>query len=147
MEMRVKLTYLLDTNTFSYAVTGRSPAARARFRCLLQDSGVNVCISAITEAEIRFGMAWRKPSPMRSFIIESTLAKIEILPWDSEAAVVYGGVRAALRARGTTVGPLDLLIAAHAASTSAILVTHDSIFSRIAEITGIRAITDWATDL
>ena len=51
------VTYLLDTNTVSYIAKGKSPAARARLEALREDEAV--CISSITEAEIRYGLARR----------------------------------------------------------------------------------------
>jgi tRNA(fMet)-specific endonuclease VapC len=139
--------YLLDTNTFGYIASGSSPLARAEYLRLENDGISEICISVITEAEIRYGLAWGAISAQRSVAIESLLLKVEILPWDSEAAAAYGRARAALRKKGLTVENMDMLIAAHAASTGATLVTHDSIFSRIAELANISAIVDWAKDI
>ena len=139
--------YLLDTNTFGYIASGCSPLARAEYLKLENDGISQICISAITEAEIRYGLAWGAISAQRSAAIESLLLKVEILPWDCEAAGAYGQARAALRKKGLTVENLDMLIAAHAASTGATLVTHDSIFSRIAELANISAIVDRAKDI
>jgi len=75
----VKLTYLLDTNMFSYIVKGNSPAARAEFRRLAQDPDTQLCISVITEAEVRYGMAKRALSPARRDAIEGLFANLEIL--------------------------------------------------------------------
>ncbi len=139
--------YLLDTNTFAYIASGSSPLARAEFLKLEKDGGSEVCLSTITEAEIRYGLAWGALSAQRTAAIEGLLLKVEILPWDSGAAAAYGQARAALRKKGLTVENMDLLIAAHAASTGATLVTHDSIFSRIAKLANISAIVDWAKDI
>lgn len=139
--------YLLDTNTFGYIASGSSPLARAEYLKLENDGISEVCISAITEAEIRYGLAWGAISAQRSAAIEGLLLKVEILPWDSEAASAYGRARAALRKKGLTVANMDTLIAAHAASIGATLVTHDSIFSRIAKLANISAIVDWAKDI
>ncbi len=141
------LVYLLDTNTFGYIASGDSSRARAEFLKLENDRNSEVCISVITEAEVRYGLEWGAISPERRAAIERLLLKVEILPWDSEAAKAYGQARAALRKRGLTVEGMDLLIAAHAASTGAILVSHDSIFRRIAALANIAATVDWATDI
>ncbi len=132
---------------FSYIVKGNSPAARAEFRRLAQDPDTQLCISAITEAEVRYGMAKRALSPARRDAIEGLFANLEILPWGSEEAAVYAQTRPSLEARGISVSLMDFLIGVHAAACRAVLVTHDDIFVRIAEITGIHAAVDWAKDI
>jgi len=143
----VKFTYLLDTNMFSYIAKGNSPAARAEFRRLAQDPDTQLCISVITEAEVRYGMAKRALSPARRAAIEGLFANLEILPWGSEEAAVYAQAKPALETQGIGVSLMDFLIGVHAAACDAVLVTHDDIFARIAEITGIRATVDWAKDI
>ncbi|GGH16068.1 type II toxin-antitoxin system VapC family toxin [Silvibacterium dinghuense] len=139
--------YLLDTNTFSYIATGISPAARAEFQRLLHDPAAEVCISSITEAEVRYGMAKRALGPTRTRAIESLLLTVDILPWDSSAASVYGKARVAIEALGITVAAMDMLIGAHAASVGAVLVTRDSIFESIGTMLHLTATANWATDL
>ena len=143
----MKVAYLLDTNTFSYIVKGSSLAARAEYRRLLKDANAEVCISAITEAEVRYGMAKHQLGRARCVAIERLFATLEILPWGSEEAAVYVKVRAALEAQGVSVAEVDLLIAVHAAATGAVLVTRDTIFPRIAEVAGLPATVNWATDI
>jgi len=74
-------TYLLDTNMFSYIAKGTSPAARAEFQRLSQDGDAVLCISVITEAEVRFGMARHSLSRARCLAIEGLFANFQILPW------------------------------------------------------------------
>lgn len=143
----MKVTYLLDTNMFSYIAKGTSPAVRAIFRRLATDSDAQVCISVITEAEVRYGMAKRALSPARCSAIEGLLANLEILPWGSDEAAIFGRAKAALETQGIGFSLMDLFIGVHAAATDAVLVTRDTVFSSIAEITGINAIVNWATDL
>ena len=133
---------MIDTNTVSYIVKGNSPAARARLARLPKDEAA--CISSITEAEIRFRLA-RKPIPsaLRA-AMEGFLAKIPILPWGSEEALIYGELRAKQEAAGKPLESMDLLIAAHAISTGARLVTHDAVFRQVEDLP---ATVDWATDL
>jgi tRNA(fMet)-specific endonuclease VapC len=64
-------------------------------------------------------------------VIEEFLIRVTILPWDSKAAQEYGILRAALERSGQPIGNLDLMIAAHALATGAILVTNDRAFTRI----------------
>ncbi len=67
-----------------------------------------------------------------------------IFPWDHAAAEAYGKLRARQEARGKTLGPNDLQIAAHAIALGAVLVTHDRAFRHL---TGLAGLEDWATDL
>ena len=137
-------TYLLDTNMFSYIVNGRSPAARSEFRRLSQDRNAVVCISSMTEAEVRYGLAKRSPSAARRSAIEGLLAHLEILPWDSEAASVYAITRAKLEPKGITVSFMDFMIAVHAIAVGAVLVTNDSVFTHIEDLNDL---VNWATDI
>lgn len=139
--------YMLDTNIFSYIATGSSPAARAEFKRLQKDPDSELCISAITEAEIRYGMAKRGLSAGRVLAVERLLATLEVLPWDSDCALAYGSARASAEAQGITISAMDMLIGAHAVSANAVLVTRDQIFKRAAETLGLAATVNWATDL
>jgi tRNA(fMet)-specific endonuclease VapC len=137
-------TYLLDTNIFSYIAKGSSAAARAEFQRLAQDRDAAICISAITEAEVRYGMAKRSVSPDRRLAIEGLFALLQILPWGSDEAAAYGSVRAKLEAQGTTIALMDMLIAAQAIAAGAILVTRDQIFAQMGDL---KTPVNWATDL
>lgn len=143
----MKVAYVLDTNMFSYIAKGSSPAARAEFRRLADDSDAELCISVITEAEVRYGMAKRALSPARCSAIEGLFAHLEILPWGSDEVAIYASAKAALEAQGIGIALMDLLIGVHAAAVGAVLVSRDAVFSSIANLTGIGTIANWATDL
>jgi tRNA(fMet)-specific endonuclease VapC len=131
------LRYLLDTNTASYAIKGN--VARVREQ-LLKIAMADVGISVITEAELRFGVA-RLPSAIRlKDLVEEFLLRVEVLPWNSAAANHYAEIRAALERSGNPMGNMDMLIAAHALSVEAVLVTHDRVFRRVK---GLK-IEDWS---
>ena len=135
------MKYLLDTNTLSYIVKGQSPAARAKLAELGGDE--IACISSITEAEIRYGLAKAANANALRSAIEGFLSKIRILPWDSEEAIAYGDLRANLESLGRTLGNTDMLIAAHAIAASAVLVTNDRSFGQVANL----KIANWATEI
>jgi tRNA(fMet)-specific endonuclease VapC len=136
------LIYLLDTNTFSYIASGRSSAARMRLASLR--SGEVACISAITEAEVRYGLARRPLAHALRSAVEGLLFKLRILPWGSKEAAAYGALRAKLEAAGTVLSELDLQIAAQAIAVGAVLVTNDKAFSRVKDLHGT---ANWATDV
>jgi tRNA(fMet)-specific endonuclease VapC len=143
----VSQPYLLDTNMVSYIVSGASAAARAQL--LRHDGASAVYVSAITEAELRFGMAKGPKHPVRLAMLERFLAKAAVLPWGHEEAVAYGELRARLQTAGSPLGALDTLIAAHALAIDAVLVTHDKAFHRLKLVHMDRKlqVVDWATDI
>jgi len=130
------MIYLLDTNVASYVIKGNIPQVRQR---LVKVPLASVAISVVTEAELRFGVA-RKPEAARLKIaVEEFLLRINVSPWDSEAAKQYAHVRSALEVSGEPMGNLDLMIAAHALSIQAVLVTNDRVFRRVKQL----QIEDW----
>jgi tRNA(fMet)-specific endonuclease VapC len=60
------------------------------------------------------------------------LRRVDVLPWDSVVAGHYGTVRAAMERQGKLLAPIDLLIATHALSVGAVLVTNDRAFGQVA---------------
>jgi tRNA(fMet)-specific endonuclease VapC len=138
---------MLDTNTVSYIVRGKSPAARDRLHTLQgEDIG---CISVITEAELRYGTSKQAPGSQaqrsaRLAALTALFDKLRILPWGSAEALVYGDLRAKLERAGKVLGNLDMLIAAHAISANATLVTRDKAFAQVEDL---RPPVNWAVDL
>jgi len=133
--------YLLDSNMVGYIASGRSPAARIAMNRIARYS--SIATSAIVEGEARFGLA-RNPEATRiRASVEALLSGIGILPWDSDAARAYGTLRAELFALGKPLSTIDTLIAAHALSADATLVTHDNAFRQVQALRTV----DWATDL
>jgi tRNA(fMet)-specific endonuclease VapC len=128
--------YLLDTNAFSHAVRGRLSGFKSRFEAV--DLG-DVAVSVITEAELLFGLARRPLAHDLAQSVHALLRKIEVLPWTSESAKIYAGLRFTLERRGQPMSAMDLMIAAHAIAEDAILVTNDAAFRRIERL----RIEDW----
>lgn len=133
---------MLDTNTVSYIVRGKSPAARGKLDSLKGEE--TACISVITEAELRYGTAKQAPGQVREAALNILFGRLRILPWTSEEALVYGNLRAKLERAGRVMGNLDMLIAAHAISTNATLVTRDKAFAQVEDL---RPPVNWAVDL
>lgn len=120
--------YMLDTNIISELL--RKPDGNAATR--IADVGPDaICVSIITAAELRYGCA-KKGSAKLLAHVEAILESVQVLAFDAPADAEYGGIRAELEAAGTPIGPNDLLIAAHAYATGAVLVTDNTgEFSRI----------------
>lgn len=123
------MQYLLDTNIFIYLCKGTYPAIADHIRSF---GPGDIVISSITLAELEFGIAKSaKPEKNRKHFQE-LLLPFEILPFDSQAAIEYGIIRNCLEKAGSPIGPLDTLIAAHALSLGACLVTNNEReFSRV----------------
>jgi tRNA(fMet)-specific endonuclease VapC len=134
--------YMLDTNMVSYIAKGHSKAARTRMLNLEEDEVV--CLSVITEAEIRFGLAKRPEAVALGERMEWFLAAVKVLPWGSDEAKAYGALRARLESSGKSLENMDLQIAAHAVATGAVLVTNDKAFAQVDEL---HATVNWAMDL
>jgi len=111
--------YLLDTNVVSAALRG---AASIDARLLALGTS-RWCISAVTRAELRFGVALKPTSKRLAGLVEAFLSGARTAPWDAAAADRHGMLRARLRSAGTPIGDFDEMIAAHALSIGAVLVT------------------------
>ncbi|MGH9389209.1 MAG: PIN domain-containing protein [Vicinamibacteria bacterium] len=130
--------YLLDTNTVSFYVRQSSPALVKRLRAT---PAASVALSVVTAMEIHFGLA-RNPALRIGPAVEAFLEGIDVLPLTSDSARHYARIRADLEARGTPIGPLDLMIASHALALRATLVTTD--LSEFRRVAGLRS-EDWTT--
>jgi len=116
---------MLDTNAVSAIVKGRAPRLVAR---LVHHP---FCLSVVTEAELRYGLARRPVSADLRALVEGLLSTVDVRPWTTEAARRNGPLRAELDALGRPLGPLDLLIAAHALAEGCTLVTADGAFANV----------------
>ena len=134
--------YLLDTNMVAYIVSGRSRAARVAMAETMERFPVG--ISAITEAEMLYGLAKRPEATRLRAGVEALLGAVEILAWDSAAARAYRTLRARLSMAGKSLSAMDMLIAAHAISENAVLVTSDAAFL---QVEALQPVVNWATDL
>lgn len=92
----------------------------------------DVAISSITLAELCFGVSKSRQAEKNRTALDQFLIPLEILAFDDAAAESYGRIRAALETDGTPIGPLDTLIASHAVSANATIVTNNvREFSRV----------------
>jgi tRNA(fMet)-specific endonuclease VapC len=130
---------MLDTNICSYILKNRPPAVKLHFDTV---GAVNLCLSSIVLAELYYGAARHPKGATIRREIDDFVSRLNILSWDEAAADHYGDIRANLEKAGTPVGAMDMLIAAHARSCKATLVTSNGReFDRIKGLT----VEDWAT--
>jgi tRNA(fMet)-specific endonuclease VapC len=110
---------MLDTNIISDLIRNPQGKAAKRVAKVGED---NICTSIIVAAELRYGCA-KSGSDRLLKVVEDLLGEIDVLPLEIPADSEYGGIRAELEAAGRPIGGNDLLIAAHAYATGAIIVT------------------------
>ena len=115
------MRYMLDSNICIHIINHSSDKLIAR---LVKHEG-ELCISTIVAAELQFGAAKSAAQKKNRATLADFLAPLEVMPFDEDAAACYGELRAVLEKAARPVGPLDTLIAAHALSLNATLVTNN----------------------
>jgi tRNA(fMet)-specific endonuclease VapC len=128
--------FMLDTNIVSAFIHNRSEHLDRRIAKTNYDA---LCVSIITFGETAFGLAKRPGATTLAAAANNLFGKIEILDFDFGAGGTYGTLRALMERRGTPLSPLDMLIAAHALSVGATLVSNDHAFRFVP---GLR-VEDW----
>lgn len=118
------MRYLLDTNIVSYFVKGVSASLVQRMQAGVDAQ--DIAISAVTRAELRYGVELMDKFDKRRRRIELVLKEFPTLPWSIAAADEFGRIRAYLKRNGRPVGEFDTQIAAHALAEKLILVTHNT---------------------
>ena len=114
------MKYLLDTNVCVDYLSGRYPTVVARIQ---RSSPDDLRLTSVVVAELRYGADRSKRRRANHSRLDTLVGEIETLDFDLQAAASYGRVRASLEAKGTPIGPNDMLIAAHALSRGLVLVT------------------------
>ena len=123
--------FVLDTDICIYLLNQRPEHEHILQRMDGRSYG-EILLSAITLAELRYGIAASQRREANLSKLELFLAQFEVVPFDEAAAASYGSIRAHLRAKGMPIGPLDTLIAGHAKTLEATLVTNNTAkFSRV----------------
>jgi tRNA(fMet)-specific endonuclease VapC len=115
------LQYMLDTDSVSFALRGQGNLG-AR---LLEHKPSEICISAITLAELRYGANLRRSKKLHG-LIQTFTRDVAVAAFDGAAADRYGVLASSLAHRGTPIGPYDTLIAAHALALGLTLVTNNA---------------------
>ncbi len=116
------MKYMLDTNICIYAIKHKPETVIKRF---LAHDPDEMCISSITYAELMYGVEKSQAVDKNRIAMSLFLSPITILKFSDRAAEEYGQIRAELERKGTPIGPMDMLIAAHAKAEKLILVTNN----------------------
>jgi tRNA(fMet)-specific endonuclease VapC len=128
--------YMLDTDTVSYALRGTATVVE-RLKAHRRSA---LCLSSITVGELRFG-ATKRDSKKIHRAIDAFLTGVDVMPFDIAAADRFGTIAAALSDAGEPIGQMDTLIAAHALSLAAVLVTNNE--KHFSKVRGLK-LDNWA---
>jgi tRNA(fMet)-specific endonuclease VapC len=133
----IYLKYLLDTNACIVYIKNTQSGVRLKLESLPK-SEIAVC--SIVKAEMFYG-SMKSQNPNKSLLIQQKFFnQFQSLPFDDEAALIFGEIRADLAAKGKPIGSYDLQIAAITLANNLTLITHNtSEFSRINKL----KIEDW----
>jgi tRNA(fMet)-specific endonuclease VapC len=133
------LQYMLDTNICIYVIKNYPPKLRERFNLLAEQ----LCISSVTLAELHYGAEKSARRLENLQAIEQFCARLEVQAFPAKAASHFGQIRADVERLGKPVGPLDMLIGAHARAESLIVVTNNE--REFQRLPGVR-VENWVDD-
>ncbi len=129
---------MLDTDICIYAMGARRPAILEALRV---HAAAGIGVSVVTAAELHFGAA-KSGSARNVDALGRFLDNLEVAPFDADAAKLSGSLRAWLVSQGTSIGPYDTLIAAHAHALGAVLVSNN--VREFARVPGLK-LENWAS--
>jgi len=115
--------FLLDTDICIYIIKKKPQGVLKK---LAEHAVSDIGISSVTVAELFYGVEKSARPDKNRDALDEFLAPFEIMPFDDRAAEVYGRIRAVLERKGTPIGSMDMLIAAHALSLGVTLVTNNA---------------------
>jgi len=130
---------LLDTNICIYLIKKKPASVLRHFDA---HAAGTIGISSITVAELEFGVQKSRFPSQNQEALQQFLLPLVVLDFDQEAARAYGRLRAFLETRGKVIGPLDMLIAAHALSQNLSLATNN--VSEFSRVPGLKVL-NWAS--
>jgi len=117
------MKYMLDTNICIYAIKNKPTQVIEQIHMNLPKG---LCISTITLAELEHGVQASMYQEKNTVALMQFLSILDVLNFDDHAAFEYGKICASLRKKGTPIGVMDMLIAAHAKSQQLTLVTNNT---------------------
>lgn len=114
--------YMLDTDVASHVIKGRSPALETRLAAVPPD---RICISAVTRAELLYGLKRLPPEHRLHIAVQQFHKIVRTLAWGEDAATYYADIRHQLVSGGQPIGEMDMMIAAHSLAVGAVLVSNN----------------------
>ena len=125
---------MLDTDSVSFAIRGVGKVGER----IVERKPSDLCISAITLAELRYGVE-RRRSRRLDRAVTAFVSDITVVPFDDACAGTFGRIAAKLAEAGEPIGKTDTLIAAHALTLGLSLVTNDERHFR--RVTGLKIVS------
>jgi tRNA(fMet)-specific endonuclease VapC len=116
------MKWMLDTNTCVDLIRGRDERILRRMKRRSPD---DLCVSSVTLSELECGAAKSTHPEKNRLALAEFMTPLAVVPYDDAVAPIYGRVRAVLEKKGTPIGPLDTMIAAHALSLSLTIITNN----------------------
>lgn len=127
--------YMLDTDTSIYIIKQRPKSVLQHLEKLAHEQ---VCVSVCTYAELLYGVERSAAKIKNRQALESFIQNVSLRPWSIDVAAHYAELRAALDNAGTPIGAMDLMIAAHARSIDAVVVTNNT--KHFGRVSGLKSI-------
>ena len=131
------MKFMLDTNTCIHLIKHRPQRLLNRFG---RHSVGDIGISSITLAELEYGASKSRWGEKNRLALKEFVAPLEVGAWDQSVTPVYGKIRSLLEKKGKLIGAMDLLIAAHAISLDAQLITNNE--TEFKRVSGLR-VANW----
>jgi tRNA(fMet)-specific endonuclease VapC len=116
------MKYLLDTDTCIFIINQKPEGVRRKMQSIPIG---DIAVSSVTVSELEYGVAKSAASQKNQAALNKFLMPLEIVAYDESAARHYGAMRAHLEEKGTPIGSMDMMIAAHALSLSLTVVTNN----------------------
>ena len=114
--------YMLDTDTCAFVLRKSSPGLLTRIQAIPLDQQ---CMSVVTFAELLYGVQLSTKKKANREAVDAVARHLQVLQWTPDAAEYYADIRVELRKKGQQLGANDLMIAAHARSLGAVIVTNN----------------------
>lgn len=133
------LAFLLDTDICITVIRDRPSGLRPRFN----EEADRLAISTIVLGELLFGAARSARPAEHRRQVERFAERLDVLPFDAQAASHFADIRADLSARGEIIGGYDLMIAGHARSRGLTVVTHN--VREFRRVQGLQ-VADWLAE-
>ena len=130
------LRYMLDTNLCIRILRDRPQALGGRFNAEAE----GLCISTIVLTELLHGAEKSARPDYNRREVGRFAGRLQVLPFDEDAAAHAGEIRASLERRGRPIGGYDVLIAGHARSRGLVVVT--GTLGEFSRVDGLRC-EDW----
>jgi tRNA(fMet)-specific endonuclease VapC len=130
--------YMLDTDICIYLIKGKS---QKLIKKLEGFDFEEIVISTITAVELEKGVEKSQFIEKNRQALKKCLTPFKIMPFDFEAAKKSGKISADLEKKGEIIGPYDILIAAHAISLGATLITNN--IKEFKRVTGL-VLENWS---